>query len=65
MKKSASCKILGIKEPTVPNIPSRTMGCWKNLNKKEKIFFVPNLNIVSLRKKNRTFFMKDNLNMAL
>ena len=32
-----------IKEVAVPNIPSCIICCWKNINKKVRNFFLPNL----------------------
>ena len=47
-------------------MPSRKISWWKNVNKKGKNFFVPNLQYSQFEQdgwKNRIFFRKNKLNM--
>ena len=56
----------GIKEAAVPTMPSREISWWKNVNKKGKMFFVPNLQYCQFEQdgwKNRIFFRKNKLRM--
>ena len=58
----------GIKETAVPNIPSREISLWKNVSKKGKKFFVPDLQYCQFEQdgwKNRIFFRKNKLNINL
>ena len=58
----------GIKERIVPNMTSRKTSWWKNVNKKGKKMFVPNLKYCQFEQdgwKNRIFFRKNKLNMNL
>ena len=56
----------GIKEAAVPTVPSRKISWWKNVSKKGKMFFVPNLQYCQFEQdgwKNRIFFRKNKLRM--
>ena len=61
-------EFISYKEVAVPHIPSRKIGWWNIVNKKVERIFEPHLQYCQFEQdgwKNRTFFMKDMLNMNL